>query len=115
GLEMSGAVPASALEHRIDVTHDIAGAALCALLLLLSIVPALPDRGLLAAALVAEVLLCGLISIAVPWASFVRIAHLPSHTWAVSVIILFALLVPVRPSVARMVSLACTLTMPAGI
>src|SRR6185503_13882598 len=26
-LEMSGAVPASALEHRIDVTHDIAGAA----------------------------------------------------------------------------------------
>jgi len=115
GLEMSGAVPASALEHRIDVTHDIAGAALCALLLLLSIVPALPDRGLLAAALVAEVLLCGLISIAAPWASFVRTAHLPSHTWAVSVIILFALLVPVRPSIARMVSLACTLTMPAGI
>jgi serine/threonine-protein kinase len=113
-LEMSGAVPGVALEHRIDVTHDVAGASLCALLWLASGSARLSDRGLLGTALVAEVLLCALISIAGPWASFVHTAHLPNHTWVVSVIILFALLVPVRPANALLVSTLCALTMPAG-
>jgi serine/threonine-protein kinase len=113
-LEIRGAFPGSPLEHRIDLTHDIVGASLCALLWLASGSVRLPDRGLLVTALVAEVLLCALISIAAPWASFVRTAHLPNHTWVVSVIILFALLVPVRPGHALLVSTLCALTMPAG-
>jgi serine/threonine-protein kinase len=115
GLELSGAVPASPLEHRIDVIHDLAGLSLCAGLLAASGVGRLDDRRLLAGALVAEFLICALISLATPWAAFVRTGHLPGHTWAVSVIILFALLVPVRPGVSLWVSALCALTMPAGL
>jgi tRNA A-37 threonylcarbamoyl transferase component Bud32 len=114
-LELSGAVQGSALDHRIDLAHDLAGAFLCALLWLASASARLSDRALLAAALVAEVLLCALISTAAPWASFIRTAHVPHHTWVVSVIILFALLVPVRPGRALVVSALCASTMPAGL
>jgi len=114
-LETSGAVPASALEHRIDLTHDLAGLVLCVLLLLVSSLARLSDRRVLALALVVEVLLCTLISLAVPWAAFVRTAHLPGHTWVVSVMILFALLVPARPWTSFIASSLCAASMPAGI
>jgi serine/threonine-protein kinase len=114
-LEMAAGSAGPPLEHRIDVAHDLSGFTLCALLVLFSALRALPDRALLALALVGELMLCGLISVAAPWAAFVRTAHLPSHTWVVSVIILFALLVPVRPGRALLMSTACALTMPLGL
>ena len=114
-LETSGAVPASALEHLIDVTHDITAVLLCALLFLVSTLPRLSDRTVLRIALVFEVLLCTLISIAVPWAASIRTGHLPGHTWAVSVMILFSLLVPARPWTSFVASSLCAASMPAGI
>ncbi len=114
-LEMSGVVEGSSLEHRIDVVHDVVGMSLCVLLLLVASANVLADRTVLATALVTEVLLCSLISVCVSWAAFIRTAHVPGHHWAVTVIILFALLVPVNPRTALLASLLCALTMPAGL
>jgi len=114
-LELSGAISASALEHRINLAHDLAGVALCSSLALASGVRRIGDRALLAAALGVEVVLCAVISVAAQWASFLHSAHLQGHTWVVSVIIVFALLVPVRPATSFVVSSLCALTMPLGI
>jgi serine/threonine-protein kinase len=114
-LQLSGLAEGPPLERRIDIAHDVAGMSLCAILVLAAGAKALPDRTLLAFAQVVQVTLCALISVAVPWASFIRTSHLPGHTWAISVIILFALLVPVRPARALAVSTLSALTMPVGL
>ena len=114
-LALSGAVAGPALEHRINVVHDVTGLTLCGLLAVATALRRIGDRALLVMALVFEVLLCTAISIAAPWAGFLRTAHLQSHTWVVSVIILFALLIPVRPRTSLVVSALCVLTMPGGM
>ncbi len=114
-VELFGVIPASRIEHSLDVAHDVLGATLCALLLAATLVPSLSDRTVLRLALATELLLASLISIAVPWAGWVRTQHLPALTWVVPIIILFPLLVPARPRVMAMVSAACALTMPGGV
>jgi serine/threonine-protein kinase len=107
--------PGSSLEHSINLTHDVIGLVLCALLWLVAVTRAIRDPQVLAAALGTEAMLVAAISIAVPWAGFVRTAHVSSMTWAVPIIILFALLVPVRPATALGVSSLCAVMMPAGL
>lgn len=114
-LEASGTVSSTALEHRIDVTHDLIAIGLCLCLLGLSALRALSDRQVLGAALVVEVLLCLLISVAVSWASFIRTGHAQSLTWVVPIIILFPLLVHVAPRTSLVASVLCALTMPVGL
>lgn len=114
-LELSGAIGGSVLEHRIDLAHDALGVLLCATLLLAASLRSIGDRSLLGIALVAEVLLCLLISFAAPWAASVRTGHLASLTWVVPVIILFPLLVPLPSRTSLLVSGVCALTMPLGL
>ena len=114
-VETSGALGGAPLERRIDIVHDVIGLVLCASLLLVSSLSFLGDRAVLRVALAAQVLLAGLISLLVPWAGFLRTAHLPALTWVVPVIILFPLLVPVRPRTTLIVSSLCALAMPTGI
>jgi len=114
-FEMSGLPGGTPLEHQIDRVHDIVGMGLCASLLLLASVRGLGDRSVLAAALALEVLLAALISIAGPWAAFVRTSFVPSLTWVIPIIILFPLLVPARPRTALAISMLCAVTMPAGL
>ncbi len=114
-FEWSGVVPSLALEHRIDLTHDLLGMALCAALLLIASIPPLPGRWVLNAALTVEVLLSLLISVGVSWASYVRTGHAQSLTWVVPVIILFAVLVPAAPRTALGISILSALTMPLGL
>jgi eukaryotic-like serine/threonine-protein kinase len=114
-FEWSGVVASKALEHRIDLTHDVLGIALCLSLLLIASLPSVPDRWVLNAALTFEVLLSLLISVGVSWASFVRTLHAQSLTWVVPVIILFAVLVPAPPRTALGLSILSALMMPLGL
>lgn len=114
-LELSGAIGGSVLEHNIDLVHDGLGLLLCASMMLAASLRSLGDRSVLVIALVAEVLLCLLISFAAPWAASVRTGHLPSLTWVVPVIILFPLLVPLPSRTAVFVSTMCASTMPIGL
>jgi hypothetical protein len=114
-VELSGVLGATALEGTIDLTHDLLGLGLCVALLLISMLPPIGDRTVLGLALAFEVMLCVLISIAVPWAGYLRTAHVGSLTWVVPVIILFPLLVPARPITSIGISILCALTMPAGL
>ncbi len=114
-VELFGVIPASRLEHALDVAHDLIGVTICLLLLAATLVRAIGDRAVLALALGTELLLASLISIAVPWAAWVRTQHLPALTWVVPIVILFPLLVPARPRVMAVVSIACALAMPGGI
>src|SRR5207245_9876367 len=103
------------LERTIDLTHDVIGLTLCTSLWLVVITRSIRDRYVLTTALVTEVLLVAVISTAVPWAGFIRTDHVSSLTWAVPIIILFSLLVPLRPATTLRVSALCALTMPAGL
>ncbi|NOT33881.1 MAG: serine/threonine protein kinase [Candidatus Eisenbacteria bacterium] len=114
-FEASGVVASNALEHRIDLTHDVLGVGICSSLLAIASLRAVSDRGVLFAALSAEWILSTVISIAVPWASFERTGHAQSLTWVVPILILFALLVPVPPRRALMISILCAATMPIGL
>ena len=114
-VELSRLVGGTAPERRIDLAHDFVGLGLCASLLLLSVLRPIGDRTVLVIALAFEVALTGLISVAVPWAGFIRTAHVGSLTWVVPIIILFPLLVPAPPATALIVSILCALTMPAGL
>src|SRR6185369_13899012 len=80
-VEASGMLGGAPLERRIDIVHDVLGLSLCASLLLAASARSIGDRWALRLALVAEVLLATLISVAVPWAAFLRTAHLPALTW----------------------------------
>jgi serine/threonine-protein kinase len=115
GLAMSGLSQASSLQRSIDITHDSAGLALCACLSLVALSSSLADRSVFAVALACEVLLTALISVAVTWAGFVRTAHVGSLTWASVVIILFSLLVPMRPVTTLLVSALGAATMPGAL
>lgn len=103
------------LERRIDLIQGGIALVLCGALWLVARFSALGDRWVLGFALTVEVLLSALISVADPWAIFVRTGHLPGLTWVVPVIILFPLLVPARPRLMLVVSSLCALTMLAGI
>ena len=113
--EVTGVPGGTALEHRIDLTHDALGVGLCAALLVVASLPALGERWVLGVALTVETLLSALISLAVYWASFIRTGHISALTWVVPVIILFPLLVPTPPRLALLVSVMCALTMPAAL
>src|SRR5262245_33161059 len=114
-VEGSGILPMSALERRIDVIQDGLALVMCGTLALIAGFSTLGDRRVLRAALAVEVLLSALISIADPWAVFLRTGHLPGLTWVVPIVILFPLLVPVRPRLTLAVSSLCAVTMPAGL
>ena len=60
-------------------------------------------------------IVCVVVSVAAPWASFLRSGHVFALTWVVPVIILFPLVVPTPPRTTLLVSILCALTMPAGI
>jgi serine/threonine-protein kinase len=114
-VELSRVVGGSDLEHAIDVTHDLLGLTLCGSLLLVASLRSIGDRSVLRIALAGEVLLSALISLAVPWAAYVRLGHLPGLTWVVPVIILFPLLVPAAPATSVLVSILSASTIPAGL
>ena len=104
----------SRLERSVDQVHDLLGIALCGSLWIVASLPRVRDRSVLGLALAAEVALCALISVAVPWAAYDRTAHLPSLTWVVPIIVLFPLLVPAPPSLTLGVSVVCGSLMPLG-
>ena len=106
---------ASALERTLALANDLVGLGLCAALVLVAAWRAIPDRAVRGIALAVEVIVCGVVSLTSPWASFVHTGVVHSLTWAVPVIILFPLLVPTPPRIALVVSILCALTMPAGI
>ena len=114
-FELSGVAHDSPLERSIDVAHDVSAASICAILLGLALWPRISDDRLTTLALVAEVLICALISAFVSWAAYLHTGHLPGLTWVVPIVILFALLVPAPPRALLIASGACVLAMPAGI
>jgi serine/threonine-protein kinase len=114
-VDASGVLGGSALERRIDITHDLLSLLVCGALLLVASFSNFADRAVLGMALAVEVLLSALISIADPWATFDRTGSVPGITWVIPVIILFPLLVPARPRTTLLVSSLCALTMPAGL
>lgn len=113
--EVSGALGGSALEHRIDIIQDVLSLALCLSVFLVAGFSTLGDRAVLGFALGVEVMLAILISIADPWTTFDRTEHVSGLTWVIPVIILFPLLVPVRPRITLIVSSLCALSTPIAI
>jgi serine/threonine-protein kinase len=111
-VRLGGATP---LERTLALANDLAGLGLCTALWLIASWRAIPDRAVFAIALDIEVIVCVVVSVAAPWAAFVRTGHVFSLTWVVPVIILFPLVVPTPPRTTLAVSIACALTMPAGI
>jgi serine/threonine-protein kinase len=103
------------LERSLDLTHDLMGLWLCSSLWLVSALPRIGDRAVLAIALVVEVLIAAMISIHAPWSAYLTTGKLPGLTWVVPVIILFPLLVPTLPRTTLLVSSAAALTMPLGM
>jgi serine/threonine-protein kinase len=113
--EGSGVLHDAPLERAVDLTHDIAGATLCALMFLLTLWGRIRDRHVLTLALVLELLISALISLMNTWAGYLHSGHLPGLTWVVPIMLLFALLVPAPPRELFLVSSACAATMPLGI
>jgi serine/threonine-protein kinase len=111
-LRLGGATP---LERTLALANDLVGLGLCAALGLVASWRAVPDRAVFAIALDVEVIVCVVVSVAAPWAAFVRTGHVFSLTWVVPVIILFPLVVPTPPRTTLVVSIVCALTMPVGI
>src|SRR5207244_3139898 len=85
---------ATPLGRAVDVAHDVAGLMLCTLLLAAAQARAMGDRSVFALALTCELLIAAVISLTIPWATYLRTAHLPGITWVVPIMILFPLLVP---------------------
>ena len=79
-LALTRLTEATPLERTIDVTHDLVGVALSLSLLLVAMLPAIRDRHVMTAALIAQVFLCAMISISVSWAGFIRTGHVASLT-----------------------------------
>jgi len=114
-FQLSDVIPLSDLERRIDVVQNGISLALCLALLGVAVWSTRTDRRVLTCALVVEVLITALISIADPWASFLHTGDVPGLTWVVPIVILFPLLVPARPRTTLLVSALCAATMPAGL
>ena len=114
-MELSGLLAPAPTERAIDLVHDEVGLALCGALLVATLSRGLADRFVLVWALATEFLLAALISITVPWTTFLGTGHLHGLTWVVPIVILFPLLVPAHPRVVLAVSAACAFTMPGGI
>jgi serine/threonine-protein kinase len=114
-LQLSGVIPISDLERRIDVIQNGISLVLCLALLGVAAWSTLGDRRVLTIALVVEVLITAMISVADPWASFLHTGDVPGLTWLVPIVILFPLLVPARPRTTLLVSSLCAATMPAGL
>jgi eukaryotic-like serine/threonine-protein kinase len=110
-----GAPSATSAERDIDRRLDVLGLALCGATGVIAALPRLGDRFVLGAALVSEVVLCGLISTHVPWAGFVRTGHLPGITWVVPIVILMALLVPAGGRATLVTAALALATMPLGL
>ncbi len=113
-LEWTRVPGGGAQERTIDLVHDGIGLTLCLVLLAATLTRALKDRPVIVLALVIQVLISALISIAVSWAGYVRTGHLVSLTWVVPLIIFYPLLVPAPRRITLAVSSACALTMAAG-
>jgi serine/threonine-protein kinase len=114
-FEGFGVPGARSPDRLVDLTHDGIGFALCATLGILAWRTKSGHRLLFGAALATEILLCSLISVALPWAAFLRTGHVQSMTWVVPIVILFPLLVPAPPRTTLAVSVICALTMPLGV
>jgi tRNA A-37 threonylcarbamoyl transferase component Bud32 len=114
-LLLSLTVEGSPLRRSIDVSHDVTGLVTCLLLLVVAMARPIPDRHVLRIALVVQVVLSAMISIAVTWSDYLRTGHGSSLTWVVPIIILFPLLVPVAPRTTLWVSILCALTIPGGL
>ena len=71
-LQLSGLIAMSDLERRIDVVQNGISLVLCLALLAVTARATVADRWVLTSALVVEMLLTALISIADPWASFLH-------------------------------------------
>jgi len=113
--EWSGVVRDAPLERAINLTHDVAGVAICGAELLVTLARRVNDRLVLTLALVLELLIAALISTTNVWAGYLHTGHLPGLTWVVPIMILFALMVPAPPREVLLVSSACAATMPLGI
>ena len=111
-VRLAGASPP---ERTLALVNDLVGLGLCTALWLVASWRMIPDRAVFAIALDVEVIVCVVVSIAAPWASFVRTGHVFSLTWVVPVVILFPLVVPTPPRTTLVVSIVCALAMPAGI
>jgi len=106
---------ASPLERTLALANDLVGLGLCAALGLVASWRMIPDRAVFTIALDVEVIVCVVVSVAAPWAAFVRTGHVFSLTWVVPVIILFPLVVPTPLRTTLLVSIVCALTMPVAI
>jgi serine/threonine-protein kinase len=113
--EWIGVVRDSPLERTIDLTHDIAGLAICGAMLLVTLWPRVSDRQVLTLALMFELLIAALISTTGVWATWLHTGHVPGLTWVVPIMILFALMVPAPPRELLLVATASAATMPLGI
>ena len=102
-------------ELQLNLVHDGMGIALCGALLVVTLMPWISNRAVLRVALAAEVLLCWLISWSVLQTSFLRTGHVATLTWVVPIVILFPLLVSVRPGTSIAVSMLSVLTGPAAL
>jgi serine/threonine-protein kinase len=105
----------SAFERQMNLTTNLIGLCLCASVLLVALAPPIKDAAVLSMALIAQVLLCGVISVEAPWVVFERTGDVPALTWVVPVIILFPLLVPAKPALALVASLAAAAATPLGM
>jgi len=113
-LESSGVLARSALESRVNITHDLLGIILCVAVLIVTAARGLRDEWVLRTGLIAQVALSALISFGVSRGSVIHTGRVQTLTWVVPIIILAPLLVPVRPGIARAVSILCALTTPAA-
>ena len=112
---LSRLIDAGPLQRSIDLTHDVLGLGICLGLVAVASARPIPDLLVLRLALVAQVLLAALISVAVTWAAFIRTGHVSALTWVVPMVILFPLLVPVVPRTTLVVSALCVLTLPGSL
>lgn len=73
------------------------------------------DETVLVLGLAFEVLLCGIISIINPWAAFSDTGQVPRLTWITPLIIMFPLIIPVRPKITAITALVAASTAPLGL
>jgi serine/threonine-protein kinase len=84
-------------------------------MILVARVQRLSHQTVLLLALLFEVVLCGIISITTPWSEYAETQSIPGLTWVTPLIIMFALLIPVRPKTTAVAALAAAATVPIGL
>jgi serine/threonine-protein kinase len=112
---LSGLTNPSAFERTMRFASNQTGFTLCLLVYLLARLDRVSDAIVFRVALAVEVVLCLMISIEAPSVAWERTASVVTLTWAVPIIMLAPLLVPVTPPVVFGVSLLAALTMPLGL